>query len=162
MGVRCCGYRAGPFATGVFNGGIGRGRALTSMPFRCLITWCSMSAGSGPGLRARTKRFTAAFLASSPASNIDEESSDLAGNNDWIEEEGAGWVDAAGRGIGGILGTRDVSRVYRSAMILCILDDASENMVCWSVRATSFPPAFDDPAIVPICKDVIPFICKLA
>ena len=121
-----------------------------------------MSAGSGPGLRARTKRFTAAFLASSPASNIDEESSDLAGNNDWIEEEGAGWVDAAGRGIGGILGTRDVLRVYRSATILRILDDASENMVCWSVRATSFPPAFNDPAVVPVCKDVIPFICKLA
>ena len=162
MGVRCCGYGAGPFAAGVFDGGIGRGRVLTSMPFCCLIAWCLMSTGFGPGLHARTKRFMAAFLASSPASNIDEESSDLAGNNDWIEEEGAGWVDATGRGISGILGTQAVSRVSRSAMILRILDDASENMVCWSVRATSFPPAFNDPAVVPVCKDVIPFICKLA
>ena len=32
MGVRCCGYGAGPFAAGVFNGGIGRGRVLMSMP----------------------------------------------------------------------------------------------------------------------------------
>ena len=115
MGVRCCGYGAGPLAVGVLEEGMGSWRALTSAVLRHLTARGSLSVASIPGFCMRTRRLTTTFLASSPTSNIDEERAGLDRDDDWVEEEGTGGVDATGRGIRGVLGTRYVSCVYCSA-----------------------------------------------
>ena len=62
-------------------------------------------------------------------------------NDNWVEEEGTGGVDAARGGIGGILGTRNVLCVYHSAVIFHKLDDMLENIVGWPVGTALLPLA---------------------
>ena len=97
----------------------------------------------------------ATFLAISPASNIDKERPGLAWDDDWVEEKGAGGVEATGGAIGWVLRTWDIPRVYRSAAILRKFDETTEDKVCRPVGTTLFPPSLDDPAIVSMEDDVI-------
>ena len=156
VGVRCCGYWAGALAVGVFGVGMGRWRILASGALRCLIAWGSPSSVSIPESCDCARRLTTALFAISPASNIDEERTGFDRDNDWAEEERSGGVNAPRRGVGGVLGAGDVSRIYCSAMLLRKSNDAPEHEVGWPIGAAFLPPTFDDPPVVSIDDDVVP------
>ena len=160
--MRCCGYGARPLVVGALGDGMGRWRVLAAGVLRCLTARGLTSGVFASGACIRTRCLTATFLASSPASNVDEEGSDLVRDTDWVEEEGARGVFAARGGIGWVLRARDVSCIYRSAAILRELDDASENMICRFVGAAFLPPTLDDSAVVPVDHDVVSFLRALA
>jgi hypothetical protein len=88
MGVRCCGYGAGPLVVGVVLGGMGSGHGLTSITFLCLAAHSSASRLLSSGSRVHTRSLTVVLLASSPGSDIDEEVLGFVRDNDGIEEEG--------------------------------------------------------------------------
>ena len=83
MGVRCCGYGAGPLVDGVVAEGMVSCRGLASGTFLSFV-----ARGPSPrslGSRARTRRPIAIPLASSPGLNVDEEGSDLVRDDDGVE-----------------------------------------------------------------------------
>ena len=82
--MRCCRYGAGALADGVLGGGMGRLRILASEVLHRLTAGGSPSMASAPGSCGRTRRLTAAFLARSPASNIDKEGTGLGWDDDWV------------------------------------------------------------------------------
>ena len=162
MGLRRCGYGAGPLVVGVLGGGIGRGCNLASEALRRLVAGALTLALTTSQSNLCSRCLTIAFWVSAPTSCVNEERSGFDRDRDWVEEEGPGWVESAGGSIGRVLHTRDVSGVYRSSAILRKLDDASENVVRWLVGAALFPPTFDDPAVVSVNHDMISFARQLA
>lgn len=114
MGVRCCWYGAGPLAIRVLGFGMGRLRGLASGVFRRLAIGRSIPEMYTSGVCPCTRRWMAAPLVRSPLSDIDEEGSYLSRDSDGIEEEGAGWVEAAGGRVSWVLSAWDVSCVYCS------------------------------------------------
>ena len=109
--MRCCGYGAGPLTVEVVADGMASCRGLTSRIFLSLTTRGPTSGTSSP--RVRTRRSIVIFLASSPGLDIDEEGADLAGEDDGIEQEGAGRVDPSRGSICGVFRARDVFCVNR-------------------------------------------------
>ena len=91
MGMRCCGYGAGPLTVEVVADGMVSCRGLRSRIFLSLTTHGPTSGTLSP--HVRTRRSIVIFLASSPGLDIDEEGADLAGEDDGIEQEGVGRVD---------------------------------------------------------------------
>lgn len=83
MGVRCCGYGAGPLIDGVVADGMVSCRGLASGSFLSFV-----ARGLAPrslGSRARTRRPIAIPLASSPGLNVDEEGPNLVRDDDGVE-----------------------------------------------------------------------------
>jgi hypothetical protein len=111
MGVRCCGYGAGPLVVRVTAGGMGRGCSLTSRTLCHLADGGSTLGASVSGFCSCVMCLTTAALASSLGSDIQEEGPNFVRDGDGVEQEGAGGVDALGWG---------VSRVLHAWNILCV------------------------------------------
>ena len=92
-------------------GGIGRWRGLVSRGFRRLAALDSAS-DNACASSVGTSRLSAALLASSKTSDVDEERPDLFRDGDMAKEELGRRVLAPGGGIGGVLCTWDVFCVY--------------------------------------------------
>jgi hypothetical protein len=112
--------------------------------------------------RIHASGLSAACLASSPGSDVNEEGPDFQGDRDVVEEEVAWGVHTPGGGICRVFCAWDISCVYHSIVIFRKLEDAMEDIVGGSVGTRPFPPAFDNPAVVPIYEDMLSFECEHA
>jgi len=92
----------------------------------------------------------AAPLASSKASDVNEEVLDLFRDGDAVKQEFEWGVAAPGGGVCQVLCARDISHVYSPIVALRYPKDASEDVIGGLVGAGSLPPSFDDPPVVPI------------
>jgi hypothetical protein len=117
MGVRCCGYGAGPLVVGVTAGGMGRGRSLASGTLRRLADGGSTLGASVSGFHSCVMRLTMAALASSLGSEIQEEGPNFVRDGDGVKQEGAGGVDALGWGVSRVLRAWNILCVYRSIAV---------------------------------------------
>jgi len=92
-------------------GGIGRWRGLVSRGF-CHLAALDSASDNACASSVSTSCLSAALLASSKTSDVNEERPDLFGDGDMAEEELGRRVLAPGGGIGGVLCAWDVFCVY--------------------------------------------------
>ena len=156
IGVRCCGYGAGPLTDGVVTEGMVSCRGLASGTLLSLVARGSTPRSLDP--RTRTRRPIAILLASSLGLYVDEEGPDLVRDDDGVEKEGAGGVTSSRGTVRRVFCTRDISRVKRSTAILRELEDATEDCVGGFVGAAALPPPLDDPSIVAVEQDAVALV----
>ena len=118
MGMRCCGYGAGPLFVAVMAGGMGSCCGLALTTFLCLAAGIWVLWASSSSLRLHTKWPIAISLARFPSSNINEERLDLVRDDDGVKQEGTGGVKSLWGAVCWVFCTWDVSHVDLSITIL--------------------------------------------